>query len=471
MNRQYKLICDALTSSFNEATPTTVIKHLKSSPWSPTATAIKQELKPLKKQKNKTNETRAEISKLKKALGEEIKTCEDQLWKEKISKLTSTKAISQCMRNHSKPRINLTKMDTSPQTSTDDPATILKTIANTHFPGNPDEPDRPWNQRNKINTPVTEQLKIGHLNKAIKQVKRAKAPGVDNITNGMLIDTWDIISHKLRLFMLNTLTHRMKPDLWLKSKGIIIPKPGKSSYSNPKSYRVICLSSNILKLMERGLLIFLHNDLNINMKLIDNQHGFRKGKSTISAIHDLTSRIENALADKQYALGAFVDVEGAFDKVSFTALERGLDKIKLPPELFDWISHSLRNRTVILELGGECLEQKIYRGTPQGGILSPLLWNLCMNTIQFTACNLNLIILYADDIVIIITGPDLNSTMHDIIVEQMNILTEWVHKQGLKLSTTKTNIVAFHNTRQKITLNNIKLGEEQLPIPPPPPPP
>eukprot|EP00116_Pleurobrachia_bachei_P002378 sb/3462640/ len=270
----------------------------------------------------------------------------------------------------------------------------------------------------------------------------------------------------MRNFMLTTLSCRMKPKLWMKSKGIVIPKPGKADYTNPKSYRIINLSSNILKLMERGLLHFLQDDLKIDIKLISNQHGFRKGKSTISAIHDLTSRIENSLADKKLTLGAFIDIEGAFDKVSFSALEHGLDKFQIPTETYEWISHALRNRTVVLELGGESIERVIHRGTPQGGILSPLLWNLCMNTIQFTKCNLDLIILYADDIVIIISGIDLNSTMHDIIAEQMKILTTWVHKQGLKLSTAKTNIVAFHNPHQKINLKHLTIDNETLPIKP-----
>ena len=89
-----------------------------------------------------------------------------------------------------------------------------------------------------------------------------------------------------------------------------------------------------------------------------------------------------------------------------------------------------------------------------------------MNTIQTTSANLGLIILYADDIVIIVTGPDLNISMHDIIVEQMNIVTTWVKKQGLNLSIAKTNIVAFHRSQQRISLKHIQLGEEILPIKP-----
>ena len=43
------------------------------------------------------------------------------------------------------------------------------------------------------------------------------------------------------------------------------------------------------------------------------QHAYQAGKSTESALHQLIGRIEKALDAKEYALGIFFDIEGAFD--------------------------------------------------------------------------------------------------------------------------------------------------------------
>ena len=43
------------------------------------------------------------------------------------------------------------------------------------------------------------------------------------------------------------------------------------------------------------------------------QHAYQAGKSTESALHQLVGRIEKALDAKEFALGIFFDIEGAFD--------------------------------------------------------------------------------------------------------------------------------------------------------------
>jgi hypothetical protein len=48
-----------------------------------------------------------------------------------------------------------------------------------------------------------------------------------------------------------------------------------------------------------------------------NQHAYQIGKSTETALHNVVTRIENDIQDKEIALGAFLDIEGAFERTSF----------------------------------------------------------------------------------------------------------------------------------------------------------
>ena len=44
------------------------------------------------------------------------------------------------------------------------------------------------------------------------------------------------------------------------------------------------------------------------------------GKSTDTALHVLVGKIEKALYNKEYALGVFLDIEGAFNNASTDSL-------------------------------------------------------------------------------------------------------------------------------------------------------
>jgi hypothetical protein len=53
-----------------------------------------------------------------------------------------------------------------------------------------------------------------------------------------------------------------------------------------------------------------------------NQHAYQIGKSTETALHNAVTRIENAIEHKDIALGAFLDIEGAFDRTSFDVIKQ-----------------------------------------------------------------------------------------------------------------------------------------------------
>ena len=116
------------------------------------------------------------------------------------------------------------------------------------------------------------------------------------------------------------------PDSWRNSTGIFLPKPGKTDYYNPKSYRTITLAPVPLKWMERIVLWHMEVDLKIYSKLNKKQYGFVKGASTETALHKIVHKIERTIISSGMALGTFLDVEGAFDNVAFKSIEKALNR-------------------------------------------------------------------------------------------------------------------------------------------------
>jgi hypothetical protein len=86
--------------------------------------------------------------------------------------------------------------------------------------------------------------------------------------------------------------------------------------SNPNNYRPIVLLSVLSKLFTSILTERLLSWSEDEDKLIDNQFGFRPGRSTVDAIFILHGIISNILQNKLKLYSAFVDFRKAFDKLN-----------------------------------------------------------------------------------------------------------------------------------------------------------
>jgi hypothetical protein len=97
-----------------------------------------------------------------------------------------------------------------------------------------------------------------------------------------------------------------------------IPKPIKLDYTQAKAYRSISLSSFLLKTIEKLVDRHIRDGALRFYSLHRNQHAYQIGKSTETALHNVVTRIENAIEHKDIAFGAFLDIEGDFDRTFLT---------------------------------------------------------------------------------------------------------------------------------------------------------
>ena len=112
-----------------------------------------------------------------------------------------------------------------------------------------------------------------------------------------------------------------------------------------------------------------------------------------------------------------------------------------------WYEQYLRDRYATSELNGIRRVVKLTKGTPQGAVLSPVIWN----------CNFNdVLILYdpdpvddngfADDLALISFGVD-RATVVMNLQKAINMATSWGSTCGLSFSHAKTVIMPFTNKR------------------------
>ncbi len=169
-------------------------------------------------------------------------------------------------------------------------------------------------------------------------------------------------------------------------------------------------------------------------KFEPNSYGFRPGRSC----HDAIEAIFNSINKKaKYVLDA--DIAKCFDRIDHKAL---LSKIHTYPTMSRQLKVWLK--------AGYCVENELFptnEGTPQGGIISPLLANIALHGMeerikQYAETlkgkkrdnrqSLSLI-RYADDFVII--HEDLN-----VVKKCQEIIANWLSDMGLELKPSKTKI-------------------------------
>ena len=170
---------------------------------------------------------------------------------------------------------------------------------------------------------------------AINEFQPFKAPGPDGLYPVLLQKGWNQLKGYYHVIFQACLKHSYVtyvPLVWKVGTRIFLPKPGKESYFEAKSFRMIILTFFQLKWLERLVLYHIDEDNDVQAKLSASQYGFHAGVSTETALHKFVRRVEHCLVRKKPALGIFLDIVGAFDNVtfrSFVAALQGLGMSKI----------------------------------------------------------------------------------------------------------------------------------------------
>jgi hypothetical protein len=98
-----------------------------------------------------------------------------------------------------------------------------------------------------------------------------------------------------------------------------------------------------------------------------------------TALHQLIVGVEKALDQQEIALGAFLDIEGAFNNIHYDTMCDALVRHGREHTIVRWIRVTLEGRVAVVTLNETSQRVAISRGCPQGGVLSPLLFCLVVN--------------------------------------------------------------------------------------------
>jgi len=249
------------------------------------------------------------------------------------------------------------------------------------------------------------------------------------------------------------------PDDWHHATIVPLLKPTKRA-SLPESYRPISLTSTICKVMEKMVTSRLQWFLEKNNLLSKNQTGFRKNKSTTHHILRLQDYILKKLKNKESVLAVFIDFERAYDMLHVPTLLQKLQNIGITGHTLNWIESFLSNRTFQVKVGAELSDKYSQEnGTPQGSIISPVLFLLMINDIPPGLGGVDMT-LFADDSAIYVGHRNIK-TSEQRIQSSLNEIHEWCDKNGFKISINKTTAVLFSYARSTPKIN-LKIGKKPI---------
>src|SRR3989442_3750072 len=174
-----------------------------------------------------------------------------------------------------------------------------------------------------------------------------KTPGIDGVAK---------LNPQERLEMVQTmnLSDKARPV-----RRVWIPKPGKTEMR----------PLGIPTMMDRAkqALVKMIIEPEWEAEFEPNSYGFRPGRGC----HDAIEQVFIAMRGEKYILEA--DIKGCFDNIAHEAL---LDKVNDPalrPLLKGWLKAGIMDGEVF---------QETQQGTPQGGVISPLLANIALHGLE-----------------------------------------------------------------------------------------
>ena len=157
--------------------------------------------------------------------------------------------------------------------------------------------------------------------------------------------------------------------------------------------------------------------------------------------------IRRAQVNKETVLAVLFDVEKAYDMVWRQGLLIKIKQLGIRGRVFQWIRDFLTERKIAVKVDGtlsRCYE--VENGTPQGSIISPLLFSIAINDIFKDLDRSTEVALFADDGALWRRGKNMGHVVGRMQQAISNV-EKWAFDWGFRFSVDKTKM---YFTRRKI---------------------
>jgi hypothetical protein len=192
----------------------------------------------------------------------------------------------------------------------------------------------------------------------------------------------------------------------------------------------------------------------------EEQHGFKKNRSTVTAGLSLQHSISSALDEGHIAGCVSLDLSSAFDVVNHELLIKRMKILGLPPDVCNLVEEWLKDRSAYVEIGQDTSDFfRVDDGTIQGSVMGPVLFSIFIRPLL----QMSGILAYADDNYIVETSNDIDVLKQKLVTKVTEVI-DWMKQSGLSVNVAKTELVFFHRNRkitESLTIGSLTVDSKE----------
>jgi len=317
----------------------------------------------------------------------------------------------------------------------------------------PDFPQRVGENIELHNVQFGADIVFKHLSK----LKPNSSGGPDGLPALFLKNLAPSLSFPLSILFSSSFALGELPDVWKMATVTPIFKKGQSC--DPGNYRPISLTCILCKVMESIIKDVVIKYLLDNKLITKQQHGFLARHSTCSQLLETVNDWSLALNLRNSVDTVYVDFKKAFDSVVHSKLIHKVKAYGISGNLLMWLTNFLSNRFQAVKIGSHVSAFiPVASGVPQGSVLGPLLFLICINDlVDLFGSNL-CVKLFADDVKIYVSIGDVNNI--DTLQTGLTALCAWASTWQLTISVGKCAVLHLgkNNLLHSYSINAVVLS-------------
>lgn len=295
--------------------------------------------------------------------------------------------------------------------------------------------------------PNNVSLSVDDIFQKLSELHCNKYVGPDGIPGIFLFKLKSVISYPLLILLRRSLDESIFPQIL--KLGSITPILKSGCPTDVSNYRPISILSHIAKMFES----LVQKDIlrSFNNIIMEEQHGFRPGRSTITNSLIFHNYVFNAFQYHSQVDVIYTDFNKAFDTVTLAVLVKILKDCGTGEPLLSWLKSCLVNRYQWVKLPN--VKSNVFFtpfGVPQGGHLSPLLFFIFINSLSKTLNHFQ-VLCFADDIKLFLQINCIEDSIK--LQSDLDRFVALFVKLGLSLNLGECKVMTFTRTRSPLTLS------------------
>ena len=289
-----------------------------------------------------------------------------------------------------------------------------------------------------------QRLMLGSRSNALVSVRRVTERNAGRLTAG--VDGEVVLTPEAKLALASRIQHDVEPFTAMPVRRVYIPKPG--GKRRPLGIPVIVDRAHQARVVNA-----LEPEWEARFE--PKSYGFRPGRGCHDAIQAIYQVIKGKRPKRRWVLDA--DLAGVFDRIAHHHIMAMIGSFPARGMIWQWL------RAGVVENGQL---HRTEEGTPQGGVVSPVLLNIALDGMETAAgvrylssgsirVDSPALIRYADDFVAVC------HTRQDAI-EIKARLARWLAPRGLAFNEDKTRFVCLDEGFDFLGFNVRRYGNKPL---------